>query len=545
MKEKKIIIIGLDGGTWTILNPLMEQGKAPFFSHLCKNGIHGILRSTTPPVTAPAWTSFLTGQNPGRHGLYDFQWIDFTTNNRNLTVSTDCKSANIIDYLNDEGKRSLFINVPLTFPPYPINGILVAGFPVPPESDFVYPPEMLQQIKKLNYITDWMEIYRNNKSQSKVSMIKMADKSQINVFASMLKQYDWEVAMIVISGTDHIAHLEWQKGNVNAVKNYYSYIDGILYKLHHKGLFADATIVVVSDHGFGGASYSFFMNTWLSKEGYLRFKSEKDDTYDVFLREFRNTVYGKRNGILSRMLKTINLTRENLIYLGKKTGLIKLERYLPHSIISVFPSHEFSIDWSNTKAYIFSNASKGININLQDREKTGIVTRNEYDGLRKEIVEKLRRLKSVDGSPIFQIADLKENIYSGPYVPNAPDIVTWPFPNYKIRIGTNQKNFLRKVIESQHTLEGIYIFSGDDFLSKKWGREISIMDIAPTIMHIMGLQVPEDMDGKVATDFFAPYSSARKREIQFRTPLSKNRKAVTAETNQEGVAEKLRALGYL
>jgi predicted AlkP superfamily phosphohydrolase/phosphomutase len=404
---------------------------------------------------------------------------------------------------------------------------------------------MQKEIKKLKYIIDWTEIYKSKKSLSKVSMIKMADKSQIEVFASMLKQDEWDLAMIVISGTDHIAHLEWQKGNIKGVKNYYAYIDSVLSRLHQEGLFDDATIVVMSDHGFSGALYSFFMNTWLSKEGYLSFKTEKDDTYDVFLREFRNTVYGKRKNILSKMLRTIGLTRENLIYIGKKTGLIKLEQYLPHSIISVFPSHEFSIDWSKTKAYMVSNASKGININLFGREKTGVVTRKEYDRLRKEIVEKLRELKTNNGSLIFQIAEIREDVYFGPFITDAPDIVTWPFPDFKIRIGTNQKNYIRRVTEAQHAFNGIYIFSGEDFLFGEHGEEISIMDITPTVMHIMGLPVSEDMDGKVAINLFAPDSSAKKRPVQFRKPLSVNRYVSKAEISEEGIAEKLKALGYL
>lgn len=547
MNKKRVIILGLDGGTWTILNPLIQSGKARFFSQLTQNGVHGVLRSITPPVTAPAWTSFLTGKNPGKHGLFDFQWIDFAANQRKLTFSTDCKSANIMDYLSEAGKRLLFVNVPLTYPPQPINGVMIAGFPVPPGSDFVYPPEIQQKVRELNYITDWMEIYKKKKSLTKVSMIKTADKSQIDVFASLLQQDNWDVAMIVISGTDHIAHLEWQKGNVKEVRKYYLYIDTILSELQQKGLFKDSTIVVMSDHGFGGGSQAFFMNTWLYHEGYLAYKDEKEETYDVFLKGFRNNVYGERKGLISRLLKGIGLTRENLIYLGKKTGLIKLERFLPHSVISVFPSHETSIDWSKTKAYMMSNASKGININLQGREHTGIVPKSEYDLVRKEIVEKLRKVTTNDGQPVFQIADIKENIYSGPFVSQAPDIVTWPFPEYKIRIGSKMKNHMRKVIEAQHTLEGIYVYSGDDFVSGKRTREISIMDIAPTLLHILGLPVPNDMDGKVVTDFFNPDSLAGKKQVIYRNPLIKEFSGTTKQdsSTDEEVAAKLKALGYM
>jgi predicted AlkP superfamily phosphohydrolase/phosphomutase len=545
VEKKKVTILGLDGGTWTILKNLINEGKAPFFRQLCRNGAHGVLKSITPPVTAPAWTSFLTGQNPGKHGIFDFQWIDFAENKRKLTFSADCKSANLMDYLDYAGRRSLFMNVPLTFPPRPVNGVLIAGFPVPPHSDFVYPPSLQEEIRKQNYITDWMEIYKSKKSLSKANMIRMADKSQIDIFASMLTQDNWDLAMIVVSGTDHIAHLEWQKGNVKGVKDYYAYVDGMLSELHARGVFQDSSIVVMSDHGFGGASHAFFMNTWLNKEGYLNFKAERQETYDVFLRDFRKTVYGSRQGLLSRLLKAIGLTRENLIYLGKKTGLIRLEAFLPHSVISVFPSHEFSIDWSTTKAYMVSNASKGININLQGREHSGIVSSGEYDELRKEIVGKLRALRANAGNPLMHTADLKENIYSGPYVQNAPDVVTWPTPDYKIRMGTNQKTFIRRVIEAQHTLDGIYVFSGDEFLQDGFARELSIMDIVPTVLHLMDLPVPDDMDGRVAADLFASDSSAGKRSVRFMEPLHAIAQAATASPDDETIAEKLKALGYL
>jgi predicted AlkP superfamily phosphohydrolase/phosphomutase len=545
--KRRVIIIGLDGGTWQILNPLMEDGKAPFFSHLAKRGVRGILRSTMPPVTAPAWTSFLTGKNPGKHGLFDFQRIDFVNQERKLTFSTDCKSASILDYLTEAGKRSLFMNIPLTFPPQPINGVLVSGFPVPPDANFVYPAEMESRLRDSGYIIDWMDIYRSRKDLLKVTMIRMADKAQLDVFESLLQEEQWDVAMIVIAGTDKIGHLEWQKGNVNEVKKYYTFIDGLLSNLDKKGLFSDVTLAIMSDHGFSGGSNLFFMNTWLSNEGYVAFKKTKDETYDVFLKELRDTVYGGQNGVLSRLLKTVGLTRENLIYLAKKSGLIKLEAYLPHSVVSLFPSNEASVDWSKTKAYMMSNASKGININLEGRETHGCVPASEYDNLRKEIVDKIKGLKGFDGQPIFQIADIKENIYWGPYVSQAPDIVTWPHPDYKIRIGTAQKHFLRKVTEAQHSLDGIYMLVGEEFIKEKKARELSIMDIAPTLLHVMGLPVPEDMDGRVAVDLLAPTASSSKRAVTYREPISKEIEdfPATDHIDEDEVLEKLRALGYI
>jgi len=544
---EKTIILGLDGGTWRILEPLIKEGKAPFFSRLIKNGTYGILKSTIPPVTAPAWTSFLTGKNPGKHGLFDFQKIDFQERKRRLTFSNDCKSATILDYLTDAGKRCLFVNVPLTYPPQPINGIIIAGFPVPPDTNFVYPPDLQDSIRELDYITDWMELYKTKKNLPKASLIKMVDFAQINVFSSLMQQEEWDVAMIVVSGTDHIGHLAWQQGKIKDVKKHYMYVDSMLMDLQAKGIFNNANIIVMSDHGFGGADYSFLMNTWLNSEGYLFFESAKQENYDLFLSNFRRTVYGEKRNILAKIFKFINLNRENLIYIGKKTGLIRLEQYLPHSLISIFPSQEFSIDWTRTKAYMVSNASKGLNINLVGREWTGIVSPSEYDSLRSEIIAKLKELKDGKGNPIMAVADIRENVYSGPYISEAPDILTWPYPNYKIRMGAKRKNFLRRVTEAQHEIDGIFIFSGPNFRAGENSESIYILDIAPTVLHTMGLPVPDDMDGKVRTEFFSPEMLSSTREVTYRPPILKEpgKPGEADEFESAETMEKLKTLGYM
>lgn len=547
--KNKVIIIGLDGGTWEILSPLVQSGKTPFLASLVQNGAYGILRSTLPPVTATAWTSFITGKNPGKHGLFDFQRMDFESQERKLTFSTDCKSATLMDYLNEAGKNSLFINVPLTFPPQPINGINIAGFPVPPDSDFVYPPEMQSRIKGMGYVTDWMELYKTKKMVPKATLIRESDKAQLGVFSSLMQEKDWDVSMIVVSGTDHIAHLEWQQGGINVVKKHYIYIDNLLSELEKKGIFNDASIIVMSDHGFTGGDYSFYLNTWLKHEGYLVFKDnneETPETYDVFIKEFNKIVFGDQVGLLSKILKGVGVTRENLIYLGKKTRLIRLEKYLPPSLISMIPSHQYSIDWSKTKAYMVSSASKGININLKGRESHGIVPPEHYEDLRQKIVNKLRNLKGSNGDLILNIADTKENIYNGPYVFEGPDIVTWAYPKYKIRMGSNQKHFLRHVIEAQHSLEGIFIFSGRNFIPGE-KPELSIVDIAPIILHTLGLPVSDDMDGMVAENCFSE-SFLQENPVTFRKGLVKDAGSYAiAKTGLENtdVIEKLKALGYM
>jgi predicted AlkP superfamily phosphohydrolase/phosphomutase len=548
-KGERIVVIGLDGGTWEILDPLIARGRAPFLGGLVARGASGSLISTLPPVTAPAWTSFLTGKNPGQHGLFDFQRIEFARGERKLTFSTDCKSPTMLDYLGHAGRRGVFVNIPLTFPPRPVNGVMVAGFPVPPDSRFVYPPERQADVLGLGYKTDWFDVSRHRRFASRATMIAEADASQIRVFGALLKEAPWDVAMIVVSGTDHIAHVEWQKGNVKGVSRHYELVDRQLAELARQGLFDGASIMVVSDHGFSGGSRSFFMNTWLRHAGFLAFGRDETEPYDIFLSRRNKMVYGERQGVISRALRHARLTRENVIYLAKRTRLIRLERYLPQSVVKVFPSPERTIDWGRTRAYMMSNASKGINVNLKGREKTGIVSLGEYEVVRQDIIDRLRALRDDDGQPIFRIVEAREKVYHGPHVDDAPDIVTWPMPKYKIRIGADRPHYIRAVMEAQHAIEGIYILSGPGFHPAGRVRDLSIMDIAPTLLHVAGLAVPDDLDGRVATDLLAPGSEAGRRPVVMASPAAKylGEPGAPADegTDDEVILRKLRALGYI
>jgi predicted AlkP superfamily phosphohydrolase/phosphomutase len=550
-KRERIVVIGLDGGTWEILDPLIASGRAPFFGGLAGRGASGNLISTLPPVTAPAWTSFLTGKNPGKHGLFDFQRIEFGRGERKLTFSTDCKSPTMLDYLGHAGWPGVFVNIPLTFPPRPVNGVMVAGFPVPPGSRFVYPPEMQDRVAQLGYKTDWFDVSRRRRFGSRASMIAESDASQIRVFGTLLKEAPWDVAMIVVSGTDHIAHVEWQKGNVKGVSRHYEFVDRQFSALARQGLFDGANIMVVSDHGFSGGSHAFFMNTWLRHAGHLAYGRDESQPYDIFLERRNKLVYGERRGVVSRLLRHTRLTRENVIFLAKRSGLIRLEQYLPHSLAKVFPTSDRTIDWSRTRAYMMSNASKGINVNLKGREKTGIVPLGEYEAVRQDIIGRLRALRDEEGQPVFRVVEAREKVYQGPHVEDAPDIVTWPTPKYKIRIGADHPHYIRRVIEAQHAIEGIFIFSGPGFRTAGRVGDLSIMDIAPTLLHVGGLAVPDDLDGRVATELLRPDSDPGRRPVATAPPGGKYL-GEPGLTGGEGegeddrvILEKLRALGYI
>jgi len=538
----KIIIIGIDGGTFNVIKPLVDRGKLPFFGYIMKNGTHGVLKSTFPPVTAPAWTSFMTGKNPGKHGLFDFQRFSHS-GERELTYSTDCQSATIWDYLSELGKKILLVNVPMTYPPRPINGICVAGFPVPHNSVYTYPPDKHSRIIDSGYITDWIELSQRNKWASKLSLIKRVEKIRINNFVNLMNEESWDVSMIVISGTDHISHLEWQKGNRNVIENYYIFIDKLFNRLRLKGLFENLTIVVMSDHGFTQSKYVFYLNDWLRKEGYLSYDLNTQKEYDKFGERTQNLMYNK-GGQVSKFLKKMGITKNKIISITKKVGLIKLEKYLPHFITSIFPAHNLIPDWNCTKAYMTSNVSKSININLKGRERHGIVEREDFNSLRSEIVEKLKAIEFNENIDIFEYLDFKERFYNGPYLEKAPDIILWPSNQCNIKTGRNKENCFEKVVSAHHATNGIFMMLGDN-VKKEHQCNLNITDIVPTLMHILDQKCPDDLDGNVMKDVFINGSEPYKREVRFRKPLKKDFSHDLFDKETERIKQKLKSLGYI
>jgi predicted AlkP superfamily phosphohydrolase/phosphomutase len=537
-----MVIIGLDGGTFDIIKPLAEKGRLRFFNRFLQDGSCGVLRSTHPPVTAPAWTSFMTGKNPGKHGLFDFQRIN-DSGEKVLTYSTDCKSATIWDYLGDTDIKILLVNIPMTYPPMPVNGICISGFPVPHNSCYVFPEDKFTMIKASGYITDWTEILQKNRWRTKANILREVEKKRIEVFANLLKKETWNLSMIVVSGTDHISHLEWQKGNRRAVENYYVFIDHLFNKLDIEGTFTNTSILVMSDHGFTQSEYVFYMNVWLMRQGYLTCKMEFEKTHDRFAEERQKLIYGKRGKLLG-FLGAFGLTRENVIFFAKKTGLIRLESYLPHQLVSIFPSRNIIPDWKRTRAYMISNASKGLNINLQGREKNGIVSIQEYEALRLDLIKKLKSVKLPDGSNVFEYVDIRENIYSGPFCEQAPDIILWPSQRCNVKMGKVGENYLEKITEAHHTMEGIFMFKGHT-VRKSFNYNLGIEDLAPTIMHFLGLSCPNDMDGVAIKEIFEPLSEPALREVVFRDPLLKAYPGGSYETEESSVINQLKALGYL
>ncbi|HDZ86979.1 MAG TPA: hypothetical protein ENH57_04735, partial [Actinobacteria bacterium] len=213
MAKQKVIIIGLDGGTYKFIDPLVKKGKLPNIANLIEQGTRADLRSTIPPLTPAAWVTFLTGKNPGKHGFFDFVKYDIklhdygftprpqdsvkaTTENNELMNSSHYAGQTIFDFLSRDGYKIASILMPLTFPPWPVNGYMVSGFPGP---DFKNPPTYPEEWKKeIGPIFDISAITFNNEKKLIEECKKLVEKAT-DIMLDRLDKGDCDILALVYS----------------------------------------------------------------------------------------------------------------------------------------------------------------------------------------------------------------------------------------------------------------------------------------------------------------------------------------------------------
>jgi predicted AlkP superfamily phosphohydrolase/phosphomutase len=523
--DNKVMIYGLDGATFKIINPLIEAGHLPNIKSMMDNGVRGVLRSTVPPITGPAWTSFLTGKKPERHGIFDFLKL----NERGEQVpatSLDNRSLTLFDILTHYKKRTIAINIPMTYPPQKLNGILVCGYPTPKNSNYTYPEDFKCYLESKDYLIDCFHIADSSDIIKRIEAVFRAEKKRGEVVSNLVKDEQWDVFMCVFGGPDGICHWAWE--DKERIYDMYKLVDHIIGDLNQQ-LDESVYKIIMSDHGFVNMDFELFLNKWLEMEGYLH--------------------YVKKSKISSRMPVEARI-RKLLSFL--KIDSRKLRSLVPTKVQSLFPG-ECWIDWKKTTAYTVSHNFWGININLKGREKEGIVDKqsNEYRTIKEDIADKLGKLiNSYTDQPVFNKVSSPEQFYKGPFVENAPDIVMVPDGNYFNGKDTQGDDFIVELSGEKgfHDMDGILILEGQSVASGETITSAAIVDLAPTILHIVDVPIPEDMDGKVQKDIFDQNSALYNREIQFVQPVKiKSSRGIDLPTRdaEQQIEEKLKSLGYM
>jgi predicted AlkP superfamily phosphohydrolase/phosphomutase len=556
--KAKVIIIGLDGATFDLILPWIKDGKLPSFSLMMENGVYGELRSTVPILTPPAWSSFMTGKNPGKHGIMGFFSREKNGYGVRVTNSTHRRTKEIWTILSENGRKVGVINVPITYPPKKVNGFMITGMmTTPPNSNnFTYPSFLREELEKvigkgtLDPLFTYLEregVFINEAFDSTEKLEK------ISLF--LMEKHKPDLFMVVFNGTDYLQHRFWrhidpehprykaEKSGKYAkiILGYYQKMDKILGKFLET---ADdkTTIIVMSDHGAGPLHKYIHVNSWLMQMGLLKLKRK-------LLTRFKHFMY-KMGFNPEKVYNTLFSIRLGSIRIRTNRSNPKIRTFLNEFFLS------FSdVDWKRTKAY--SMGSGLIYINLKGREPLGTVNPGpEYEGLRDQIIDQLYRLKdSETGEYVVEKVYRKEEIYAGPYLDTLPDIIFVPKSGYmtfeEYEFGANSVMTKADAVSATHKLNGILLMKGPGIKKGSHLQNAEITDIAPTVLHILGLPVPEDMDGKVLVEALTP-SYLHSNPIKYSSETEKTedtllrvKEEAYSREDEEELKLRLRELGYL
>jgi predicted AlkP superfamily phosphohydrolase/phosphomutase len=506
---KRLLVIGLDGATLDLIEPWIREGKLPVMERIIKNGVKGELKTTIPPITPCAWSSFATGKNPAKHGIYDFYFL----NDRlelDVNLSDERQGRDLWEILSERGKKCIVFNVPFTYPPRKINGIMITGFTTPSlESELTYPSSfketLLEKFPHYQIAGDAEFTNRITDQEKLLKDIKKMARTQAEVSQWLMQSFDWDFMMILFNSTDHVQHRYWHymdethpkheenKKLKEAILEVYQQADEIIGKLYYQTAPEGTSLMVVSDHGSGPFLKNIYLNNWLQEKGYLKFRN----TPLVWLKRF---------------IRAANISPEALsqkiwnLFMGKKgrrpghqkrTGIVKKLKKL----LITFED----VNWKRTKAYSFGYYGP-IYINTSARGRGGRVSEEERVRLREEIIKGLRTLSDPeDGKKVIDKVYLKEELYQGPLADKLPDIIPiirgYAYASSSIFPFGSNKVFGKpmKPKTGDHRENGVFLATGPDFPKGKSAESLNIVRVAPTVLKFFGIGPPSDMDGKVIT----------------------------------------------
>lgn len=400
-KKKKIVVLGIDGVPYSFLKKGFDDGKFKNAKEICDEN-QGLKKynSVYPTVSSVAWTSYMTGMNPGEHSIFGFVDRSDKPFSLKIPLGRDRTAKTLWKKMSEEGKKVLVMNVPVTYPPEKVNGILISGFLTPGVDKCVNPSSYVKYLKDKGYVIDVDPRLGHTDRKKFMDELHRALDIRMEVFFDLLKRDDYDLAQCHIMETDRINHFFWgdyEDGGEfkEDFDKFYKKLDewiGKTYELLNK----EDKFIVLSDHGFCRVKYNVQLNHFLEKEDYLLW--DKDNPENVTALSKNSTAY------------------------------------------SLIPGRVF--------------------INLEGREEKGSVPMSKYDAIREELKGELLELQTPEGEKIIEKAFFREEIYSGTYLENAADIIVHPRWGFDLKGNVNTGKLCEEptAIDGMHTYEDAAIF---------------------------------------------------------------------------------------
>ncbi|MPZ19319.1 MAG: phosphodiesterase [Luteitalea sp.] len=531
----QVLIIGLDGATFSVLDPLMQSGVMPRLRDFVASGVRAELKSVVPALTPPAWTSLMTGRAPGRHGIFDFFRRDSPTSQHiRFQTSADIGCDTLWTLADRAGLRSTVLNFPMTFPVPRIDGYVVAGGWMPwrqlrlgchpaglydrlaalpgfnPRElamDMTHEEKALEGCRQEEY-RDWIDLHIRR------------ERRWAEVAAHLMRNDATELVAVLFDGVDKLQHLcwrfidptlatgatsEWDRNIRDRCLDYFREVDAIIAEL----LFLageEANIVVVSDHGFGSQIRTFFVNAWLQQRGCLAWADDRAPRVDG-------------------------------------TQLLGMGR---------LAKHVYELDWLRTKAYAPMPSGNGIHIVRADRDHPGGVPEDDYEAFRERLIEGLLALEDPSsGEQVVARVWKREDVFDGPYLGLAPDLTLELTDGGLVSIlGSEDVVRPRPQPTGTHRPNGVFAARGPRFRQGACVPQLSILNIAPLVLYGLGLPIPSELDEELPFETLRegvllehPVSYAAQSEDM--QPASVTAGPELGPEAEMEIMKRLRALGYV
>ena len=529
----RTLLLGLDGATFTVLEPLMRDGVMPFLKGFVAGGVSGELQSVIPALTPPAWTSLTTGRSPGHHGILDFFCKESPESHHiRIATSRDVHAETIWSLADRHGLRTTALNFPLMFPPPRIRGAVVPGWmPWRQMRLGCHPADLYDRLKKLpgfNAQELAMDItpeakpvqgVRPEEHEEWVVLHIRRERQWAEILRTLMEEDPAELTAIVFDGVDRIQHLCWRfispaPGETlgpagervrRRCLEYFQELDRILAAAVERAG-AEATVVLASDHGFGPQTGTFFVNAWLEQRGYLAWAS----------------------GGVPRASDPESL------------GIEQLAR------------HAYLLDWEKTRAYAPTPSSNGIHIVQSGPGHPGGVAEPEYEAFRRRLAHELQELTDpASGQPVVSRVWTRDEVFEGPHKSLAPDLTLDLRDGGLVSILASDVPFMaRSATAGTHRRHGILMARGPGLKHGLRLGGLSILDVAPLLLHSLGLEIPADMEGTLPSAAFEAGWLGRRagrgagpRRVEVPEPPAAE--ASFTKEDELKLAQRLRDLGYI
>jgi predicted AlkP superfamily phosphohydrolase/phosphomutase len=534
----KTLLIGLDGATFTVLDPLMESGVMPFLRSFLAEGVRAPLRTIVPALTPPAWTSVVTGRTPGQHGVFDF----FRLQDRNnwhirFFTSHDIGCETIWSIAAGSGMRVNSLNFPGMFPPPRIAGNIIPGWvPWRQLRLACWPEDLFDRLKRTVVTFTPRELAMDISLEEKategcsdhaeyapwIRLHTRREENWFDIYRSLTERDPAPLTAVLFDGVDKLQHLcwrflrpeddspltePWELEARELCLEYFRKLDGLLEKMCRQAG-TETTVIIVSDHGFQPSRSVFHVNAWLAERGYLKWSETA-------------------------------LNQQSKAVLG----------------VGQVARHTWLLDWSGTTAFAATPTSNGIYLVVNRDGNSPGIPPDQYEGLRARLTDELRSFRHPDtGQPMVTSVCTREEIFAGPHSDLAPDLTLGLFDGGLVSILPSEHLVSnRPSAAGVHAPLGVFAAKGPGVRHGFEASEISLLDVAPLVLHTLGLGVPHEMQGDVPANVFEPGALAvnpprrvqtRKSPVAIAASAEERKPALSAEDEQI-VLDRLRQLGYL